>query len=266
MAQTLSMAAGRLLVAAWLLVAVLAAFVAVLWFRPWATSTALPTVRSLGMPIPRAALDRTLSIGAHRGVTAVGTSRLEIDSRYGQFRGHWWWDHGWVYVSGSVLPGTRIHVHLDAGSLTVSEAPGPRAVSQLGRYGRDGFVSIVQVNVVRFGVDLMLVSNTTTGGPFAGRHVLDQIDGRAWTERGLTITRVHVASSPAHAVPCAAVVRSPNAWELGCQFFGQRPLVSDRRGQFTALSPSLPEAKAVSLTITRNAQTRLPADSMRTEW
>ena len=218
------------------------------------------------MPIPRAALDRTLTIGSKPGVTDAGGSRLDIESRYGQFRGHWWWNHGWVYVSGNVLPGTRIRVRLDAGSLAVSEIPGAHAVSQITHYGRDGFVSIIQVDVVRFGIGATLLSNPTTRGLLAGRHVLDEIEGRAWTERGLTITRDHVTSSPTNAVPCTAVTQLLNGWDLGCRLFGQRPLVSDRRGQFTAISPSMPDAKAVSLTAARDEQMRLPMDSLRIEW
>ena len=266
MPNWLGVIASRLVVLASTLAVALSALVVVLLLRPSGASTAVPTVRSLGMPIPRAALDRTLTIGPKPGVTEVGASRLEIDSRYGQFRGHWWWDHGWVYVSGNVLPGTRIHVRLNAGSLTVSEIPGARAVSQIRRYGRYGFLSIVQVDVVRFGIGATLLSNPTSRGLFAGRHVLDQIEGRAWTERGLTITRDHVTSSPTDAVPCTAVTQLPNGWDLGCRLFGQRPLVSDRRGQFTAISASMPDAKAVSLTTTLDVQTRLPMDSLRIEW
>lgn len=255
------------LVMAWVLAVALSALVVVLLLRSSGASTAaVPTVRSLRMPIPRAALDRTLTIGPKAGVTEAGRSRLDIESRYGQFRGHWWWSHGWVYVSGNVLPGTRIRVRLDAGSLTVSEIPGARAVSQITSFGRYGFISIIQVDVVRFGIGATLLTNPTNGGLLAGRHVLDQIEGRAWTERGLTITRDHVTSSPTNAVPCTAVTQLPNGWDLGCRLFGQRPLVSDRRGQFTAISPSMPDAKAVSLTATPDAQTRLPMDSLRIEW
>jgi hypothetical protein len=266
MADRLGTFATRLVVPAWILAVALAGLVAFQLLRPVGPSTALPTVRSLGMPVARAALDRTLRIRAKPGVTDTGSSRLQIESRYGQFRGHWWWNHGWVYVSGSVLPGTRIHVHLDDRSLTVSETPAAHATSQIGHYGRYGFVSIIQVDAVRFGIGVMFISNPATGGPFAGPHVLDQIDGRAWTERGLTITQDHVTFNPARTFPCASITRSPNRWALGCQMFGQRPLVSDRHGHFTALSGSLPDAKAVSLTSTADVHTRLPTDSMQIVW
>ena len=266
MPHRLGAIATRVVVLAWVLVVALSVGVVVLLLWPSGASTAVPTVRSLGMPVPRAALDRTLTIGASPGVTDVGGSRLEIESRYGQFRGHWWWNRGWVYVSGSVLPGTRIHVRIDARSLTVSELPGVRAVMQIGHYGRYGFLDIIQVDVVRFGIGATLLSNPTTGGQFVGRRVLDEIEGRAWTERGLTITRDHVTSTPTHAVPCAAVAQLANKWDLGCRLFGQRPLVSDQRGRFTAISRSIPDAKAVSLTATPGAQTRLPIDSLRVDW
>lgn len=266
MPHRLGAVSTQVVVLAWALAVAWAAVVVVLLLWASGSSTVVPTVRSLGMPVPRAALDRTLTIGASPGVTDVGGSRLEIDSRYGQFRGHWWWNRGWVYVSGSVLPGTRIHVRLDARSLTLSEIPGLRAVTQIRRYGRYAFLDFIQVDVVRFGIGATLLSNPTTGGPFVGRHVLDQIEGRAWTERGLTITRDQVTSRPTDAVPCAAVAQLPNGWDLGCRLWGQHPLVSDRRGRFTAISPSMPDAKAVSLTPTPDAQTRLPSDSLRIDW
>ena len=218
------------------------------------------------MPVPRAALDRTLTIGPKPGVTVAGGSRLEIDSRFGQFRGHWWWNHGWVYISGSVLPGTRIHVRLDARSLEVSETPGPAAVTQITRFGRVGYLDSIDVEAVRYGIGATLFSNPTTHAPLVGRNVLDQIEGRAWTERGLTITRDRVTSSPMNAIPCTAVILQSNGFDLGCRLLGERPLVGDRRGRFAETSPSLPDAKAVSLTATPNVQTRLPTDSMQIEW
>jgi hypothetical protein len=266
MAHRLGTIAARLVVPAWIIAATSAALVAFFLLRPANPSTATPTLRSLRMPVARAALDRTLRIGTRPGVTETGSSRLQIESRYGQFRGHWWWNRGWVYVSGNVLPGTRIHVRLDDRSLTVSETPAARAVGQLGRYGRYGFVSVIQVEAVRFGIGATLLSNPTTGGPFSGPHVLDLIEGRAWTERGLTILRDHVSSSPARPVPCASLTASPNGWALGCQTFGQHSLVSDLRGRFSAVSPSMPDAKTVSLTSTAGGHTRLPTDSLRIEW
>lgn len=264
-AHRLGIVSVRPVVQAWILAAAVAVAVVVLLLRSGA-QPALPTVRSLGMPVPQAALDRTLTIGAKRGVTLAGGSRLQILSRYGQFRGHWWWNRGWVYVSGSVLPGTRIQVHLDDRSLTVSETPGGRALSQLRRFGRYGYLSIIQVDVVRFGIGTQLQSNLSRSGLLSGRQVLDQINARAWTGRGLTITRDHVRSSPANAIPCAALTQQPNGLNLGCQLSGERPLVADRRGRYSATSPALPEADAASLTSTPDPRTQLPTASVRIEW
>ena len=122
------------------------------------------------------------------------------------------------------------------------------------------------MDVVRFGIGTQLQSNLSRSGLLAGRHVLDQINARAWTGRGLTITRDHVSSSPANAIPCVALTKEPNGLNLGCQLSGERPLVSDRHGQFTATSPSLPEANAASLTSTPGRRTRLPTASVRIEW
>jgi len=49
--------------------------------------------------------------------------------------------------------------------------------------------------------------------------------------------------------------RACPARELGCQMFGQHPLVNDRFGHFSAISASIPDAKAVSLTSTADVQT-----------
>ena len=259
----------RLVVGSWIVAVVLMAIVVALLLRQASGAQALPTVRSLGMPISRSPLDRTVTIGSRPGVTAGGGSRIDIESRYGQFRGHWWWNHGWVYFSGNVLPGSRIHVHLDEGSLTISEIPDVHALPQIAHFGKYGFLGIIQLDVVRFGIGATLMSNPMMGDPFAGRNVLDvfdQITGRAWTQRGLTITRDHVSSAPANAVRCDALTPPTNRWDLGCPSFGQHRLVGDRRGRFGTVPDAMVEAEAVSLTPIRKAQAQLPTDSIRIEW
>ena len=219
------------------------------------------------MPIPRAALDRTLTIGSKPGVAVRDGARLEIDSRYGQFRGHWWWNKGWVYVSGHVLPGSRIHVHIDSGSLTINETPDAQAVAQLHRYGPKAIIlNDIQLDVVRFGIGAALFATPTSGGPFPGRHVADRLAGRAWSERGLTITRLRVTSSPADRIPCPLLGQPVSGWDWGCRVLGQPPLISDRQGQFPSGTASLPQVSGVSLTATPGDRTQLPANSLRLDW
>jgi hypothetical protein len=228
---------------------------------------ALPTVADLHMPVARAALGRTVTVGSKRGVTIGDGTRLDIQSRYGQFRGHWWWNKGWVYVSGQVLPGSRIHVHIDAKSLTITETPDLQGVEQIRRYGPKTFVGDdVEVDVVRLGVGTFLFETRTAGGPFPGRHVVDQLQGRAWSSRGLTITRDQVTSTPANHVPCTLMEQPSAEWNLGCRILGQAPLDSDRRGRFPSNADAVIEAYGISLTATPNRRTQLPTDSVRVDW
>jgi hypothetical protein len=219
------------------------------------------------MPIPREGFDRTVAIGHEPVVTVRGRTRLDIESRYGQFRGHWWWNKGWVYVSGQVLPGSRIHLHIDRRSLTLTESPGAQAVAEVGRYGpKVSIGDFINVDVIRFGIGGVMFANRTSGGPFPRRHVVDQLEARAWSGRGLTITRDQVISSPADQIPCPGTQPSANGWTWGCRLLGQPPLRSDRRGPF----PSGPEppvnADGISLTPTPTPRTQLPQDSMRITW
>ena len=239
--------------------AALIACVLVLLTRP----AALPRLADLHMPIPRAPLDRTLTIGSHPGVTVSDGTRLEIESRYGQFHGHWWWNKGWVYVSGQVLPGSRIHVHIDTESLAITETPDVQAVAQVRRYGTKAIIGdFLNVDVVRFGIGATLFATRTAGGPFPGRHVVDQLDGRTSSTRGLTITRDQVTSTPADHVPCTLMQDPATGWNLGCRLLGQRPLDSDLRGRLAGTV----DANAISLTVTPNTRTQLPADSLRVGW
>jgi hypothetical protein len=230
-------------------------------------SGAPPTISDLNMPVPRAPLDRTLVIGARPGVSIGDGTRLEIESPYGQFRGHWWWNKGWVYLSGQALPGSRIQVHIDSRSLTISETPDAQAVSQIGRYGPKTITGDdIQVSVVRFGIGATLFATRTQGGPFPGRHVADQLEARAWSERGLTITRDKVASSPPNRVPCPGTQPQVSGWTWGCRILGQPPLVSDLQGRFPSSRDAIVQAFGMSLTATPNGLTQLPTDSMRIEW
>jgi hypothetical protein len=207
---------------------------------------ALPTVADLHMPVARAALGRTVTVGSKRGVTIGDGTRLDIQSRYGQFRGHWWWNKGWVYVSGQVLPGSRIHVHIDAKSLTITETPDLQGVEQIRRYGPKTFVGDdVEVDVVRLGVGTFLFETRT---------------------RGLTITRDQVTSTPANHVPCTLMEQPSAEWNLGCRILGQAPLDSDRRGRFPSNADAVIEAYGISLTATPNRRTQLPTDSVRVDW
>jgi hypothetical protein len=244
---------------------VLAAFAVVLL-----TSTqraALPTPADLHMPIARGSLDRSLTIGKP-GVTVRGRTPLDVQSSDGQFRGHWWWNQGWVYVSGKTLPGSRIHVHIDNGSLTISETPNAQGVAQVRRYGRNEITSDdIEVDIVRFGIGAILFATRTAGGPFPGRHVVDQLNARAWSERGLTITRDQVTSIPADHISCTTMPQQPDSeWNLGCRMRGEPPLISDRRGLFPSSPNSVVYASAISLTATPNDRTLLPADSLRVDW
>jgi len=139
------------------------------------------------------------------------------------------------------------------------------AVTQLHHLGRY-VTNFIQVDVVRFGIGATLLSSPTTAGPFAGRHVADQLVGRAWSDRGLTITRVQVNSTPANRVPCTGLIQPAGGWDLGCRLLGQRPLISDRRGRFPADANSMVSADSISLTATPTVRTHLPADSLRIQW
>lgn len=228
---------------------------------------ALPTVGGLHMPVARAALDHTLTIGSRRGVTLGDGTRLDVESRYGQFRGHWWWDRGWVYVSGQVGPGSQIHVHIDTDSLTITDTPDARAVSQVRRYGTKALIADdIEIDVVKFGIGAVLFATRTAGGPFPGRHVVDQLDARAWSGRGLTITRDQVSSTPADHIRCTIPYQAVPGWNLGCRLLGQPRLISDRRGRFPSSANSIVDASAISLTATPNDRTQLPADSLRVDW
>lgn len=255
----------RLVTQAWMLAVVLMAVVVFLLLRPAAGATSLPTVRSLRMPVPHEALDRTLTIGPRSGVRIGDGTRLAVE-RYGFFRGHWWWNKGWVYISGEAIPGSRIHVHLDARSLTVTEIPARDGVGWVRRAGAKVIIGdYIQLDAVRFGIAADLFATRTAGGPFPGRHVADQLEGRAFSSRGLTITRDQVTSSPADHVPC--ILTQPTAgWDLGCRLFGQRPLVSDRRGRFASSRDSIVEAHGISVTSTPDNRTQLPTVSMRVQW
>ncbi len=238
---------------------------------PRGSKPALPTIAGLRLPIPSASLDRTLTIGSRRSVAVGDRTRLVIESRYGQFRGHWWWNRGWVYVSGQALPGSQIHVHIDNDSLTITATPDAEAVAQVRRYGPTiTLEDDVEVDVVRFGIGAMLFESRTTGGPFSVRHVVDQLQGRAWSSRGLTITRDEVASNPPDSIPCNFMQQPSSEWssefDLGCRLLGEAPLYSDRRGTFPSDPDAVVEAKGISLTATPNARTRLPADSLRVQW
>jgi hypothetical protein len=234
--------------------------------RVSAQPTPLPTVADLQMPVARAPLDRTLLIGKP-GVSVRGRSRLDVQFSDGQFRGHWWWNKGWVYVSGKALPGSRIHVHIDDRSITVTETPGARGVSEVRRYGRNAIDGDdIQVDIIRFGIGAELFATRTAGGPFPGPHVVDQLDARAWSGRGLTITRDQVISSPADHIPCTIRQQPVNGWAWGCRLLGQPPLISNRRGLFPSSANLLVDASGISLTATANNRTRLPADSLQVDW
>jgi hypothetical protein len=166
-----------------------------------------------------------------------------------------------------VLPCSRIHVHIDTGSLTITETPDVRAVAQVRLDGTKTItIDDIEVDVVRFGINAALFATRTAGGPFPGRHVVDQLQGRASSTRGLTITRDQVTSTPADHVPCTLMQQPTTEWDLGCRLLGQPPLHSDRRGLFPSSPQSIVQANGISLTVTPDARTQLPVDSLRVDW